>query len=134
MLTQPNLLIKILVVDDERPIRRFLNASLGNRYSILEAENGNDARAAKDATKTIPLVGTSMGDPVANGLIESLARPGGNLTGVTSITDELAGKRLELLKEIVPNLSVVALLWNTKYPDSARALYQAPAREMNLQI
>jgi putative tryptophan/tyrosine transport system substrate-binding protein len=103
---------------------------------VIVTGGQNDARAAKNATKTIPLVGTSMGDPVANGLIESLARPGGNLTGVTSIVDELAGKRLELLKEIVPNLSVVALLWNTQYPDSARAskLYQAPARELNLQL
>jgi putative ABC transport system substrate-binding protein len=70
----------------------------------------NDARAAKSATKTIPIVGTSLGDPIANGLVESLARPGGNLTGFTSITDELAGKRLELLKEIISNLSRVALL------------------------
>jgi len=96
----------------------------------------NDARAAKNATKTIPIVGVGLGDAVANGLIESLARPGGNLTGFTSITDELAGKRLELLKETVPNLSRVALLWNSQFPDSARAskLYQTPARELNLQL
>jgi putative ABC transport system substrate-binding protein len=96
----------------------------------------NDARAAKSATKTIPIVGTNLGDPVANGLVESLARPGGNLTGFTGIVDELAGKRLELLKEIVPHLSIVALLWNSQFPDSARAskLYQAPARELSLQL
>jgi putative ABC transport system substrate-binding protein len=96
----------------------------------------NDARAAKNATKTIPIVGLGLGDPIANGLVESLARPGGNLTGFTSITDELAGKRLELLKETVPNLSRVALLWNSQFPDSARAskLYQTPARELNLQL
>jgi putative tryptophan/tyrosine transport system substrate-binding protein len=96
----------------------------------------NDARAAKNATKTIPIVGLGLGDPVANGLVESLARPGGNLTGFTSITDELAGKRLELLKETVPNLSRVALLWNSQFPDSARAakLYQTPARELTLQL
>jgi putative tryptophan/tyrosine transport system substrate-binding protein len=96
----------------------------------------NDARAAKSATKTIPIVGLSLGDPIANGLVESLARPGGNLTGFTTITDELAGKRLELLKEMIPNLSLVALLWNSQFPDSARAskLYQAPARELSLQL
>jgi putative tryptophan/tyrosine transport system substrate-binding protein len=96
----------------------------------------NDARAAKNATKTIPIVGLGLGDPIANGLVESLARPGGNLTGFTSITDELAGKRLELLKETVPNLFRVALLWNSQFPDSARAskLYQTPARELNLQL
>jgi ABC-type uncharacterized transport system substrate-binding protein len=96
----------------------------------------NDARAAKNATKTIPIVGVGLGDAVANGLIESLARPGGNLTGFTSIVDELAGKRLELLKETVPNLSRVALLWNSQFPDSARAWkqYQATARELKLQL
>jgi putative ABC transport system substrate-binding protein len=96
----------------------------------------NDARAAKNATKTIPIVGLGLGDPVANGLVESLARPGGNLTGFTTITDELSGKRLELLKETVPNLSRVALLWNSQFPDSARAakLYQTPARELTLQL
>ena len=103
---------------------------------VIVTGGQNDARAAKNATKTIPIVGTSLGDPVANGLIKSLARPRGNLTGVTSIVDELAGKRLELLKEIVPNLAIVALLWNTRYPDSTRAskLYQAPAHELSLQL
>jgi len=78
----------------------------------------NDARAAKNATKTIPIVGTGLGDPVANGLVESLARPGGNLTGFTSITDELAGKRLELLKEIV----------------SRRALMESPVSRFDARI
>jgi putative tryptophan/tyrosine transport system substrate-binding protein len=96
----------------------------------------NDARAAKNATKTIPIVGLSLGDPVANGLVETLARPGGNLTGFTSIVDELAGKRLELLKETVPKLARVALLYNSQFPDSARAskLYQATAKELSLQL
>src|SRR5262245_50760896 len=66
---------------------------------IIATGGINDARAAKNATKMIPIVGTSLGDPIANGLVESLARPGGNLTGFTSIVDELAGKRLELLQE-----------------------------------
>jgi putative tryptophan/tyrosine transport system substrate-binding protein len=96
----------------------------------------NDAKAAKNATRTIPIVGLGLGDPVANGLVESLARPGGNLTGFTSIVDELAGKRLELLKEIVPKLSRVALLWNAQFPDSARAskIYEAPARDLHLHL
>ena len=103
---------------------------------VIVTGGQNDARAAKTATKTIPIVGTSLGDPIANGLVKSLARPGGNLTGFTGIVDELAGKRLELLKEIVPNLSIVALLWNSQFPDSARTskLYQAPARELSLQL
>ena len=96
----------------------------------------NDARAAKNATKTIPMVGLGLGDPIANGLVESLAWPGGNLTGFTTITDELAGKRLELLKNVIPNLSRVALLWNSQFPDSARAwkLSQAAARELRLEL
>ena len=107
-----------------------------SKPDVIVTGGQNDARAAKSATKTIPIVGISLGDPIANGLIESLARPGGNLTGVTGIVDELAGKRLELLKEIVPNLSIVALLWNSQFPDSTRAakLFQAPARELSLQL
>jgi putative tryptophan/tyrosine transport system substrate-binding protein len=103
---------------------------------VIVTGGQNDARAAKNATKTIPIVGTGLGDPIANGLVESLARPGGNLTGFTGIVDELAGKRLELLKETVPNLARVALLWNPGFPDLVRAskLYHATARELNLQI
>ena len=106
------------------------------KLDVIATGGINDARAAKNATKTIPIVGLNLGDPVANGLVESLARPGGNLTGFTTITDELAGKRLELLKETVPNLSRVALLWNSQFPGLARAWkqYQATARELSLQL
>ena len=106
------------------------------KLDVIATGGQNDARAAKNATKMIPIVGLSLGDPIANGLVESLARPGGNLTGFTTITDELTGKRLELLKEIIPNLSRVALLWNSQFPDSARAwkLSQATARELSLQL
>ena len=71
-------------------------------------------RAAKNATKTIPIVMTGRGrDPVEAGLIESLARPGGNVTGITNINRELGGKRLELLKEAVPKIPRVAVLYDT---------------------
>jgi putative tryptophan/tyrosine transport system substrate-binding protein len=74
-------------------------------------------RAAKDATKTIPVVMTGVGnDPVEAGLIESLARPGGNVTGLTNLTGKLAGKRLELLKEAVPKLARVAVLYQAATP------------------
>jgi putative ABC transport system substrate-binding protein len=66
--------------------------------------------AAKKATRTIPIVMTSVGDPVGTWLVDSLARPGGNITGNTTIIGEMAGKRLELLKQLVPHLSRVALL------------------------
>jgi len=72
--------------------------------------------AAKNATNTIPIVMTGNGDPVGTGLVASLARPGGNITGLSSHNPGLEAKRLELLKELVPNLSHVAVLWNPANP------------------
>jgi putative tryptophan/tyrosine transport system substrate-binding protein len=79
------------------------------------------ALEAKRATKTIPIVMGAMGDPVGQGVVSSLAHPGGNVTGLTSLSADLEGKRLEILKEIVPNLSVVAVLSNptTRYAGPA---------------
>ena len=93
-------------------------------------------RAAKQATKTIPIIIMSTQDPVAAGIIDSLAHPGGNITGVTRLTRELSGKRLELLKEAVPRMSRVAVLWN---PDDSGASvafkeYQAVAPVLKIQL
>jgi len=74
------------------------------------------ALAAMQATKTIPIVMASSGDPVGAGLVTSLARPGGHVTGFTIVGPQIEGKRLELLKEAVPELSRVAVLWNPSYP------------------
>ena len=68
------------------------------------------ARAAKEATSTIPIIVGTAGDLVRTGLVVSLARPGGNLTGVTEISPDSAGKRLELLKELVPNATKIAVI------------------------
>jgi putative ABC transport system substrate-binding protein len=88
---------------------------------IVVAGGDSPVRAAKNATKTIPIVMTGAGaDPVEAGLVESLARPGGNVTGITNLTRELGGKRLELLKEAVPKLSRVALLYDPANPASVR--------------
>jgi putative tryptophan/tyrosine transport system substrate-binding protein len=76
------------------------------------------ALVAKDATKTIPIVFRVAGDPIAAGLVQNLARPGGNLTGVSALTLDLAGKRLELLREIVPGVSRFAVLWERSRPIS----------------
>jgi len=81
------------------------------RVDMLATGNLAAIRAAKQATKTIPIVMVATVDPVATGLIDSLARPGGNITGLTSLTRDLSGKRLELLKEAVPRISRVGVLW-----------------------
>jgi ABC-type uncharacterized transport system substrate-binding protein len=85
--------------------------------------------AAKQATKTIPIVMVTTQDPVAAGIVDSLARPGGNITGLTRLTRELGGKRLELLKEVIPGKSRVGVLWTQgtttsfkEYEPAARAL------------
>ena len=72
--------------------------------------------AAKRATSTIPIVMTASGDPLGSGLVASLARPGGNVTGMSLMAPDLGGKRLELLKELLPRLARVAVLWNAANP------------------
>src|SRR4030095_15547327 len=86
------------------------------------------AQAAKSATRTIPIVMLSVGDPVGTGLVESLARPGGNVTGVSTMTSGLAAKRLELLKEAVPQISrvlVLSYLVDPVVPLQVKALQEA---------
>jgi ABC-type uncharacterized transport system substrate-binding protein len=93
--------------------------------------------AAKNATKTIPIVFIQLAvDPVTAGFVDSLARPGGNITGLTNIAAELASKRLEILKETVPKLSRVALMWEPKNAGSAQTWKesQLPAKELGLQL
>ena len=88
---------------------------------IVVAGGDGWIRAAKNATKTIPIVMVGAGsDPVEAGLVESLARPGGNVTGLTNLTRELGGKRLELLKEAVPKLARVAVLYDPAIPANVR--------------
>ena len=93
-------------------------------------------RAAKQATKTIPIVMVTTADPVATGLIDSLARPGGNITGVTRFTAELSGKRLELLKEAVTGLSRVGVLWDAVGAGSGNSFkeYDMAARVLKIPL
>ncbi len=81
--------------------------------------------AVKQATTSVPLVMVAVGDPVGTGIVASLARPGGNITGLSSITPDLEGKRLELLREVVPGLSHVGLFWNPSNLFHAGSLQQA---------
>src|SRR5262249_7605444 len=102
------------------------------KVDVIVAAVTPDALAAKRATGTIPIVMAGASDPVAVGLVENLARPGGNITGLSRMTSELAGKRLELLKEMVPRLARVAVLWNPQSATSTLAWkeLQPPARQL----
>jgi putative ABC transport system substrate-binding protein len=91
---------------------------VGLKVDVLVGVTTNAVQAAKNASRTIPIVFTGVSDPVAAELVDSLARPGGNLTGFTNIAPVLSGKRLELLKETVPKLSRVAVLWDPRSPGS----------------
>jgi putative tryptophan/tyrosine transport system substrate-binding protein len=106
------------------------------KVDVLFTRSTTDALAAKNATRTIPIVFISgSGDPVEARLVDSLARPGGNLTGFTTIAPMLAGKRLELLKETVPKLSRVAVLWDPQASSTQEwNESQLPARELGLQL
>ena len=107
------------------------------KVDVIVTPGANDTRAAKNATTTIPIVflGT-VSDPVSLGLVESLARPGGNVTGFTSIGSVLAGKRLALINEVILKLSRVAVLWNPQNTGSAEIWKEShvPAKVLGLQL
>ena len=94
------------------------------------------ALAVKEAGSSVPLVMIAVGDPVGTGLVSSLARPGGNVTGLTSMTPELEGKRLELIKEVVPAVSRLAVFWNpaNAYQTADAEQVQAAASVLNVPV
>jgi putative ABC transport system substrate-binding protein len=106
------------------------------KVDLLAASSTAEALAFKKATRTIPIVFVVSSDPVSDGLVDGLARPGGNITGVTTIASVLAGKRLELLRETVPNLHRVAVLWNPRDPGSTQQWKesQLAGQELGLQL
>jgi putative ABC transport system substrate-binding protein len=93
-------------------------------------------RAAKNATKAIPIVMASDADPVGTGHVASLARPGGNITGLTTFAIGLSGKRLEILREAIPGISRVAVVWNPALPQSVTAFNETKvaARTLGVQL
>jgi len=95
------------------------------KMDVIVAANAPAAQAAKEATKEIPIVITVLLDPSAAGLVATLARPGGNITGLSMLAPEIVGKQLELLKEIVPKISRVAVLGNPANPGTAPQLQEA---------
>ena len=107
------------------------------KVDIIVVAGNAPIRAAKNATKTIPIVMAGGSDPVEAGLVESLARPGGNVTGLTSLDRELGGKRLELLKEAVPKVARVAVLYdpaNARQVRQAKEVLPVTARALGLTI
>jgi putative ABC transport system substrate-binding protein len=98
--------------EHNNPLPALANELVRANVDIIFAINTPAALAAKNATTSIPIVVTRVSDPIRTGLIASLAKPGGNLTGLTTISEELEGKRLELLREALPGLLRVAVLWN----------------------
>jgi putative ABC transport system substrate-binding protein len=107
-----------------------------NNVDVIITGGTAAAKALKNATQSIPIVMAIIGDPVAAGLVESLAHPGGNATGFSIVAPELGAKRLELLKEIVPGMTSVAVLLNTKNPQSQIELKEMrfAAQAMSLQL
>ena len=92
------------------------------KVDVIVTTGPTSTYAAKEATFTIPIVMTTDTDPVGNGFVASLARPGGNITGLSALAPELSGKQLELLKEIVPKLSRVAVFGTSTNPGNSQML------------
>jgi putative ABC transport system substrate-binding protein len=113
-----------------------IRAAVDERPAVLIVTGLSGARLARDATRTIPIVVATASDLVDAGIVKSMARPGGNVTGVCDLTDETAGKRLELLKAAVPTVSRVALLVNPQFPATSkiRARVRSTAQALGVTI
>jgi putative ABC transport system substrate-binding protein len=104
------------------------------KVDVIVAPGTAAARAARNATATIPIVTVLVSDPVGLGLVASLARPGGNITGMSSAATDIAGKQLQLLKELMPGLSRVAVLWTSTTPAHPLTLKEVEAAAKTLQL
>src|SRR5215510_5400849 len=132
-----NILIEFRYADGKRDrVPSLVTKLVQLKVDVLVSGDDPALRAAKEATKTIPIVMVINQDPVATGLIDSLARPGGNITGISRLTRELSGKRLELLTEVVPGMERVGILWDSSSEGSKISFqeYQAAARALKIQL
>jgi putative tryptophan/tyrosine transport system substrate-binding protein len=132
-----NILIEYRYLEGKRDRIPSLVAELVQlKVDALVASTPPAIRAAKEATKTIPIVMVTFNDPVATGIVDSLARPGGNITGLTRLTRDLSGKRLELLTEVVPKMSRVGVLTvaDSTSPGLALKEYQGAARALKIPL
>ena len=117
-----NLLIEARSIDRADQLAAFATELVGLRLDVIVVAGTQATRALQQATKDLPIVMTGSSDPVGTGLVASLARPGGNITGLSLLAPELSGKRLELLREATGKLSNLALLWNSDDPPAAISL------------
>jgi len=132
-----NLVLEIRYARGDRGrIPTFVAELVQLNVDVIVTGNLTAIRAAKQATQTIPIVMVTNADPVATKLIDNLARPGGNITEITNLNRDLSAKRWELLKEMIPNLSRVAILWDDTNEGSAIAFeeHQAAAGPLKLQL
>ena len=118
-----NILIEYRFADGEAArLPAMINEAVRLKVDVIVSGGAGPTRRAKEATKTIPIVMAQDIDPIGNGFVASLARPGGNITGLSTLQSDLTGKRLELLKEAVPQLSRVAVIGRSSSVDNAREL------------
>jgi putative tryptophan/tyrosine transport system substrate-binding protein len=118
-----NIVIEYRYAEGKADRQRAIVAELVRlKVDVIVSAGGTVTRSAKEATSTIPIVMANDSDPVGSGVVASLARPGGNITGLSTLAPELSGKQLELLKEIVPKLSRVAVLGTSTRPGNAQSL------------
>ena len=134
-----NILVEYRYIEgNPERIQSFIAELLQLKVDVLVATSPTGIRAAKQATKTIPIVMVTTQDPVAAGIVESLARPGGNVTGLTQLARDLSGKRLELLKETIPTLLRVGVLTVAGPPptglSTALKEYEAAAKILKMPI
>ena len=134
---QKNILVEYRYAEGKQDRLPELVAELVNlKPDVLVLTALTAVQAAKQVTKTIPIVMVILSDPVATGLVQSLAHPGGNITGISRLTRELGGKRLELLQESIPKVSRVGVIWDADAPGAASAFhkYEATARSLTIEL
>ena len=132
-----NLVVESRFADGRRErLPEFAAELVRLNVDVIVAERGQATRAAQGATTTVPVVMVASSDPVGTGIVPGLARPGGNVTGVTLASPEVSGKRLELLKELVPRATRVAVVLNDGDPGKVRelGLLQQAARRLDLAL
>ena len=131
-----NIVIEYRSAEGRPRLLELANELVREKVEVIVASGGPAVRSSKNATTTIPIVFATSGEPVESGFVDSIARPGGNMTGMSWLSFELVGKRLELLKEAVPRVSRVAILSNPQHPGEQRELRetQSTARALGMTL